>query len=233
MTFAEAYAVPTQSRGCGLPLLAPRDVKARSMEACLTALAGRQSQVLHRRQLRACGVTGSKTVAQLRAGRWQRVGSVVIALHSGPLTTEQRRWAALLNAGSRAAFAARTALELGGLRGWEVDEVHLSSTARHCPRRSPRAGRRRAPNPARQGRTASDCRAPAAHNGRALSHRRRLVVVRPPHMRRPARSSRTATPEHGRTTARTPRRGGTDPAAAAHTTDSRRHRRWSSGVVGD
>lgn len=95
------------------------------MQDPLDALTNQQSAIVHRRQLRTCGVTHSRTLAHVRARRWQEVGPVVIALHSGPLTPRQRQWAALLNAGNRAALAGRTALELAGLRGWEAGSVQL------------------------------------------------------------------------------------------------------------
>lgn len=84
-----------------------------------------QEQVAHRRQLRACGLTPDQIVAQLRAGRWQPVGPVTIVLHNGPLTVEQCRWVAILSAGRRAALGGHTALEIGGLRGWETSRIQL------------------------------------------------------------------------------------------------------------
>jgi hypothetical protein len=89
------------------------------------ALAQQQEQILHRRQLRALRVTRSRTVAQLRAGRWRAIGPLTIALHNGPLTTEQARWAALLTAGPRAAIGARTALQMAGLKNWEWPRIQV------------------------------------------------------------------------------------------------------------
>jgi hypothetical protein len=89
------------------------------------ALAHQQDQILHRRQLLAVGITRSRTVAQLRSGRWQAVGPLAIALHNGPLTTEQARWAAVLTAGPRAAIGARTALQMAGLKNWEWPRIQV------------------------------------------------------------------------------------------------------------
>ena len=61
---------------------------------------------------------------QLAARRWQRVGRAVV-LHNGPLQRAELARAVLVNAGPRAALTAFTAAELGGLRGWERDAVHV------------------------------------------------------------------------------------------------------------
>ena len=95
------------------------------MHGSLGPLAETQGQVAHRRQLRACGVTRSGIAAQLASGRWQTVGPVVVALHNGPLTAEQRCWVAVLSAGFRAALAGRTALELAGLEGWQTPRIQV------------------------------------------------------------------------------------------------------------
>ena len=95
------------------------------MELSFEQLAERQSAVLHRRQLRACGLTDAQTLARLRSKRWQASGPVAIVLHSGPLTAAQSRWAALLGAGARAVLGGRTALELAGLKSWESTAVQL------------------------------------------------------------------------------------------------------------
>jgi hypothetical protein len=95
------------------------------MEFLFAQLKDEQSGVLHRRQLRACGVTDSHTLARLRAKLWQASGPVAIVLHNGPLTPGQCRWAALLSAGSGAVLAGRTALELAGLTGWHSVAVQL------------------------------------------------------------------------------------------------------------
>jgi hypothetical protein len=95
------------------------------MLVALKDLSDQQAQVVHRRQLRDCGVSRSGTAAQLRARRWQPVGPVVIVLHNGPLTTEQKRWAAVLSAGRRAALGGRSALEAAGLKRWESRAIHV------------------------------------------------------------------------------------------------------------
>jgi hypothetical protein len=104
------------------------------MQGPLDELAQMQAHIAHRRQLLECGVTRSRTVAQLRSGRWRAVGPLTIALHNGALTTEQRQWVALLSAGPKAGLGGRTALEVAGLKGWESVPIHVVvPPGRHVP----------------------------------------------------------------------------------------------------
>jgi hypothetical protein len=96
----------------------------------LAELAEQQSEVVRRDQLRNIGVDRFSVRTHVRAGRWQPVGPLVVALHNGPLTQRQREWAAVLSGGCDAGLAGRTALEAAGLRGWEVDEVHILTPRR-------------------------------------------------------------------------------------------------------
>ena len=73
--------------------------------------------------------------SQIRARRWSTVGSMVVALQTGPLTPRQRQWAAVLAAGRDAALAGRTALEVAGLRGWESEAVHILTPRGRTPPR--------------------------------------------------------------------------------------------------
>ncbi len=75
-------------------------------------------------QLERAGCTRAEVRARIAARRWQRIGRAIVT-HGGPLTTEQRRRAAVLNGGPRAALTSFTALEAQGLRNWSRDEVHL------------------------------------------------------------------------------------------------------------
>jgi hypothetical protein len=105
------------------------------VDLALNALAIAQSDVVKRSQLDALGTTPSAIRAHLSARRWQPIGKLVVVLHNGPLTRQQREWAAVLTSGRDAALAGRTALGLAGLRGWEVDEVHLVSPRGRTPPR--------------------------------------------------------------------------------------------------
>jgi very-short-patch-repair endonuclease len=62
---------------------------------------------------------------RVHGGLWQSPCRGVIVAHNGPLTTEQREWAALLTAGTGAALAGATAARRCGLRGYESEAIHL------------------------------------------------------------------------------------------------------------
>lgn len=46
-------------------------------------------------------------------------------LHNGPLTERQRQWVALINSGPGVALAARSALAVDGLTGWEREAIEV------------------------------------------------------------------------------------------------------------
>ena len=58
-------------------------------------LADRQEGVISRRQLYRLGVTRWQVVAQVRAGRWRRIGDQSVCVHTGPLSRRARHWAAV------------------------------------------------------------------------------------------------------------------------------------------
>lgn len=98
-------------------------------------LAAEQDGVLLREQTADVGISHSRLLAQLEARRWQSVGPRVLVLHNGPLTPNQQLWAAVLNAGPRAALCARTAAKQAGLRGWEDSRIEvLVPRGRKLPR---------------------------------------------------------------------------------------------------
>lgn len=94
-------------------------------EAAIGALAAQQQGVLSRDQLAAQGVFRGHIAHRVRTGRWQPVGPRVVALTTGPLSVEQRHWAAVLHAGPSSALAELTAAGLGGLRGFEDSVLHV------------------------------------------------------------------------------------------------------------
>jgi hypothetical protein len=87
-------------------------------------LAELQDCVVRRDQLTGV-VTAGRLRAQLAAERWQELSRTVLALHNGPLTPSQQRWAAALAGGPAAGLGGRTALTLGGLKNWSDDQVHI------------------------------------------------------------------------------------------------------------
>ncbi|MFN8106422.1 MAG: hypothetical protein U0R21_01375 [Nocardioidaceae bacterium] len=86
------------------------------------------------RQLEQAGFSRSQVRANLSAERWTRLGHRVIATQTGELTAEQRRWLAVLHAGSGAAIAGLSALEEHGLKGWSRDEVSVVVAPNQRPR---------------------------------------------------------------------------------------------------
>ncbi len=90
----------------------------------LDQLAELQDCVVRRDQLDGT-VSEGRIRAQLAARRWRTLSSTVLALHNGPLTPSQQRWAAALSAGPDAGLAGRTALELAGLKNWKDESVHV------------------------------------------------------------------------------------------------------------
>lgn len=92
----------------------------------LLELAAAQGGVLSRRQLYAAGVTRAEVRAQVQAGRWTRIGTQSIALHSGPLTREGIWWSAVLEAGPRAYLDGTSALIASGLLHFTEDRIRVS-----------------------------------------------------------------------------------------------------------
>jgi hypothetical protein len=102
----------------------PPPTSSATLAPGLRELAEAQQWVLGRAQLRLFGVDEGAIRAHQRARRWRVVGRAVV-LHRGPLTRPQRAWVAVAQAGDVGALAARSALEVDGLRGWECDDVHV------------------------------------------------------------------------------------------------------------
>lgn len=91
----------------------------------IAELAGEQQQVLSRAQLARHGARRGYVAHRVASGRWQALGGRVVVLTSGELTDRQRRWVAVLHAGTDSALAGVTAAGLGGLRGFESRTLHV------------------------------------------------------------------------------------------------------------
>jgi hypothetical protein len=91
----------------------------------LSDLAERQSLVARRDQLRSAGLTPDAIRAQLDAGRWRALGSLVVVMHNGPLDRRQQMWAGVLSSGCATTLAGLTSLEAAGLRNWYDPRVHV------------------------------------------------------------------------------------------------------------
>jgi hypothetical protein len=97
---------------------------APTTRASLHEIADLQDAVVTRRQLHEFGYDVEAVRAQIAARRWQPFGRRVVALHNGPLTIRQQRWAAVLSQ-HRAALAGITAAAEQGLVGFDDSRIHL------------------------------------------------------------------------------------------------------------
>jgi hypothetical protein len=98
----------------------------------LTELARDQCGVVSRGQLTALGIEDRVVTRRDLAGLWRVVGPQVVAVHRGELGRDARWWAAVLHASQvepsvapTAALSGLTALEAGGLTGFETKDVHV------------------------------------------------------------------------------------------------------------
>lgn len=62
---------------------------------------------------------------RLDSGRWQRPCRGVVVTHSGPLSSDELAWVAVIGSGPGAAVAGLTAAGLDGLRGFDDGKVHI------------------------------------------------------------------------------------------------------------
>lgn len=98
-------------------------------------LAADQGGVVSRAQLRVLGLGKDRVRTETRAGRWKTHGRQTVAVHTGELADEARRWSALWEVGGDAALDGVTALQVAGLTGHDEERIHVSV--------SPAFGRRR------------------------------------------------------------------------------------------
>ena len=97
---------------------------ARIVSGDLAEMCDRQAGVLTiAAAYRALGAPAVRW--RLESDRWRRVGRGVIVAQTGPLSEEQRLWAAVLSAGDGAVLAGLTAAKLDGLSGFVDRRIHL------------------------------------------------------------------------------------------------------------
>ncbi|MGI8646285.1 MAG: DUF559 domain-containing protein [Nocardioides sp.] len=92
-------------------------------------LASRQAGVVSRRQVYSLGLTRAEVLANIKAGRWQRLLSQSLYVHTGPVPEPALLWAAVFEAGPRAFLDGETALVAAGLVNY-----HSTSTRVSVPR---------------------------------------------------------------------------------------------------
>jgi hypothetical protein len=74
----------------------------------------------------AAGVSRAEVRAHVRAGRWQRIGTQNVALHTGPLRQDGIWWSAVLEAGPRAYLDGTSALIASGLLNFTEARIRVS-----------------------------------------------------------------------------------------------------------
>jgi len=108
---------PPHGCGCSVMLLAMAD-----LTPTVHAVLAEQDGVVNRRQLLAAGVPASGVRSLLRCRRLAPVHPGVYVDHTGPLTTRQRWWAAVLYA-APAGLRGRSVLAFHGLRSGAAGTV--------------------------------------------------------------------------------------------------------------
>ena len=104
-----------------------------ALAAAFACLVAKQHGVFTLRQASDGGYNREAVRWMLHQGRWRRESQRVLALVGSPATVTQRRWAALLEAGPRAALSHDTAAVLRGLPGFVERNVNVTKheTRRH------------------------------------------------------------------------------------------------------
>lgn len=92
----------------------------------VSAVADDQGGVVSRRQVYALGLTRAEVTAHLRGGRWQRIHSQSLAVHTGPLADAGLFWAAVFEAGHRACLDGSSSLIAAGLEHFTEKTVRVS-----------------------------------------------------------------------------------------------------------
>lgn len=82
--------------------------------------------MLSRSQLYASGFSRGEVRANVSAGRWQRLGSHCVCVHTGPLSRDTRLWAAVLEGGPRAFLDGDSALVAAGLEHYDPTRIRVS-----------------------------------------------------------------------------------------------------------
>lgn len=110
---------------------------AAAARGALHRLAAERDGVLVRREVFAAGVPRWMLRLELRTRRWQAVGPQVVVTHNGPLTDVQRRVAAVLGTGPRAALDGVSALQHLGISVADDGWLHVLAPKSSNPLRPP------------------------------------------------------------------------------------------------
>jgi len=88
--------------------------------------AATQAGVVSRPQVYAAGITRAEVRANLRAVRWQSLGSQSLLTYTGEPSASSRAWAAVFEAGPRAFLDGASSLVEAGLSKFDVDRIRVS-----------------------------------------------------------------------------------------------------------
>lgn len=95
-------------------------------QAVAAQLATDQCGVVHRRQLRALGITRFEVRSEAAARRWGATGRHTVVIGAGEPTGDGRLWWALWESGPGAVLDGASALVAGGLTGFEPAVIDVS-----------------------------------------------------------------------------------------------------------
>lgn len=107
-----------------------RTLRRRRVERAARA----QDGVLSRRQLYALGLCRGEVRAEIRAGRWVRIGGQSVQILPS-VNGEARFWRAVFGVGPKAAIDGVSALIVAGLTGIDASSVHVAVPKSADPRR--------------------------------------------------------------------------------------------------
>lgn len=110
----------------------PPAVRARTAALRLVRQHG---YAVSRRELRAAGVPRWFVRNEVARRRWQLLGRHVVVLHNGPVSVVQRRRAAVVEAGERAALDGVCALQAAGLTGLSDTAIEVAAAKGSRPGR--------------------------------------------------------------------------------------------------
>jgi hypothetical protein len=99
---------------------------AANRSASLRSLVSHQAGLATRAQLRQVGVPAHVIGGHIEAGRWTALTRRVVALQTGPLSTEQVSWFAVLDGGNECVLDGLSALHEQGLQGFPTDRVQAA-----------------------------------------------------------------------------------------------------------
>ncbi len=89
-------------------------------------IADQQAGIVSRRQLYDAGWTRWMVKAEVRGGRWRRVGRNLLCVHTGPLSRQSMFWVALLSGGPRAYLDGVSSLQAAGLKGYDESTIRVT-----------------------------------------------------------------------------------------------------------